>query len=286
MSRRRVGEPVLLNVYDLHPANEHLRFLGLGAYHSGVEVFGSEYTFANGGVFSTTPKDANGAPLCETIVLGETFEGSRDVERMVDELRRDFPAGTYHLLKKNCNSFSEALARKLLNRSIPGWVNRSATLGQYCSCFMPEDGAGQAPVQDGSAGSEPSGGSGFHVIRGRGAAAKKPPPRREVMSFAGGGSSSFSDPDAGSSGPRARAAPAGTGRRLGSLAASSASSDDAATSRDAPGGSWWGGGGSGAPGAPAPAAAAGASSGGPASVPASERRELMLRAALRRQGQS
>lgn len=48
MSRVRHAEPVLLNVYDLHPANDWVYPLGLGAYHSGIEVFGEEWTFASG----------------------------------------------------------------------------------------------------------------------------------------------------------------------------------------------------------------------------------------------
>jgi len=271
LSRRRVGEPVVLNVYDLSPANEHLRFVGLGAFHSGVEVHGTEYTFSNSGVFSTAPKDANGAPLCESVVLGEVFMGSSEVARVVDELRHEWRAGTYNLLKKNCNSFADALVNRLLNRSIPGWVNRSATLGQYCSCFMPDEAASAAPVDSAAGGGGPSSGGGFHVIRGRGGPSK--PKGREVMSFAGGGSSSFTTPDAGEDGARARTKPAAAapGRRLGSLAGAGSS----AAAAPAPASSWWGGAAGGAA-EPRPAAPA-------VTAPASERRSLMLKATLKRQ---
>jgi hypothetical protein len=36
---------VYLNVYDLHENNEFLNPIGLGFYHSGVQVGRSEYTF-------------------------------------------------------------------------------------------------------------------------------------------------------------------------------------------------------------------------------------------------
>ena len=46
--RRTSSTPVLLNVYDLSSANEFTYSFGLGVHHSGVEVNGTEYTFASG----------------------------------------------------------------------------------------------------------------------------------------------------------------------------------------------------------------------------------------------
>ena len=56
------GTSVILHVYDLHDANNYLHSVGLGAYHSGVEVFGVEYAFGGSdvpgvtGIFESTPK--------------------------------------------------------------------------------------------------------------------------------------------------------------------------------------------------------------------------------------
>ena len=52
------GTVVVLNVYDLSPANESCLYsLGLGVHHSGVEILGQEYSFASGaGIFDSTPK--------------------------------------------------------------------------------------------------------------------------------------------------------------------------------------------------------------------------------------
>jgi hypothetical protein len=41
-------QKVWLNVYDLNPNNDALIYIGLGAFHSGVEVHGTEYTFGSG----------------------------------------------------------------------------------------------------------------------------------------------------------------------------------------------------------------------------------------------
>ena len=37
--------PVRINIYDLGEFNGYLSWLGLGIFHSGVEVHGKEYAF-------------------------------------------------------------------------------------------------------------------------------------------------------------------------------------------------------------------------------------------------
>ena len=39
------GGKIMLNVYDLHENNEFMYPVGLGMYHSGVQVGREEYTF-------------------------------------------------------------------------------------------------------------------------------------------------------------------------------------------------------------------------------------------------
>jgi hypothetical protein len=47
----------------------------MGLHHSGVEILGREYSFASGGgIFDSSPKDAPGATIRESIELG-AFEG-------------------------------------------------------------------------------------------------------------------------------------------------------------------------------------------------------------------
>jgi len=52
---------VVLNIYDLSPANDYLYPIGFGLHHSGVEILGVEYSFASGGgIFESRPKVAPG----------------------------------------------------------------------------------------------------------------------------------------------------------------------------------------------------------------------------------
>ena len=60
--RTRVSSVVVvLNIYDLSPANDYLYPIGFGLHHSGVEILGVEYSFASGGgIFESRPKVAPG----------------------------------------------------------------------------------------------------------------------------------------------------------------------------------------------------------------------------------
>lgn len=138
-----------LNVYDLSPANDTLCAVGLGLHHSGVEIMGSEYSFASGaGVFQASPKEAPGARFRESILLG-SFEGSQaDLNRALDEVKEDFGPDDYNLIRKNCNHFANALVWRLLGRSIPAHINRLADIGVCCSCLLPKQLLEQAPVGD------------------------------------------------------------------------------------------------------------------------------------------
>lgn len=132
-------------MYDLYGGNDALAPLGLGFYHTGIEVHGSEYSYGGGGgVFRHSPRNpptgsTPGAftPFRLQLLLGEVHATSSEVERVVDGLRGTWQGDQYHLLTRNCNSFSDELAIKLLNKRIPGWVNRLAVLGSYFSCCLP-----------------------------------------------------------------------------------------------------------------------------------------------------
>lgn len=142
-----MGTEVLLNIYDLSPANDYLYNVGLGVHHSGVEILGLEYSFASGaGIFTSAPKEVPGARYRETIRMG-TFEGGApEVRMVVAELRSFFAPESYNLILKNCNHFAESFCKELLGKSIPGYVNRLADLGGCVKCLIPRQMLEAAPV--------------------------------------------------------------------------------------------------------------------------------------------
>ena len=152
--RRRVGTDVSVNVYDLAPMNDFLYHAGLGLYHTGVVINGAEYTFASeGGVFKHTPRAVPNAKFREQINMGTFPGGHAEVQAVVDSLGDEkFGPDDYNILRNNCNHFAAALCWKLLQKKIPGYVNRVADIGVCCSCLIPKQLLEQAPVTNDEAG--------------------------------------------------------------------------------------------------------------------------------------
>ncbi|CAH9078799.1 unnamed protein product [Cuscuta epithymum] len=55
-----------------------------------------------------------------------------------ESVASEYHGDTYHLIYKNCNNFTDDIAKRLLGKGIPGWVNRLASLGSFCNCLLPE----------------------------------------------------------------------------------------------------------------------------------------------------
>jgi len=130
-------EPVRVNVYDMYWLNEYASPLGVGVFHAGIEVYGVEYAygghpFAFSGIFELTPQSAeelgDNFRFRESIVLGETDFSGQEIRKMVQQMGLEYRGDQYHLINKNCNHFSAALAKTLTGKEIPAWINRLANL--------------------------------------------------------------------------------------------------------------------------------------------------------------
>lgn len=145
---------VFLNVYDITAPddpdlipriNSALLPLGIGLFHSGVEVYGVEYAFGGhyddlSGIFTCQPKHADGVTFRCSVPLGDTLLSEKTVHALVEVLGQSrFMGNAYSLIGNNCNSFSEVFV-SLLNtpKSFPTWVNRMASIASSVSCILPE----------------------------------------------------------------------------------------------------------------------------------------------------
>ncbi|CAN0855076.1 DeSI-like protein At4g17486 [Linum grandiflorum] len=143
--KKKVGSvPVYLNVYDLTPMNGYAYWVGLGIYHSGVQVHGVEYGFGahdhtTTGVFEVEPKQCPGFTFRKSILIGRTDLGPKEVRSMMEKLAKEYSGNTYHLITKNCNHFCNDACVKLTGKTIPSWVNRLARLGFLCNCVLPAE---------------------------------------------------------------------------------------------------------------------------------------------------
>ncbi|XP_028799167.1 deSI-like protein At4g17486 [Neltuma alba] len=138
------GYPVYLNVYDLTPINGYAYWLGLGVYHSGVQIHGVEYGFGaheydTTGIFLVEPRHCPGFTFRKSIFIGTTDLGPKHVSTFMDKLANRYSGNTYHLITKNCNHFCNDVCLRLTANSIPRWVNRLARLGFLCNCVLPPD---------------------------------------------------------------------------------------------------------------------------------------------------
>lgn len=135
-------EGVFVNIYDMYSMNNYTSALGVGIYHCGIEVYGVEYGYGGhpfpfSGIFEMVPKDSEelgeAFRFKETIELGKTDFNKSEIEQIVVLLGRDFRGIDYHLMNKNCNSFSSRFSKLICGEDIPGWVNRLA----YLTTFVP-----------------------------------------------------------------------------------------------------------------------------------------------------
>ncbi|GAN10676.1 upf0326 protein hag1 [Mucor ambiguus] len=139
---------VYVNVYDMIQPNYITQFgyyaLGVGVFHSGVEIGGKEYCFGGHeipnvtGVFVIEPRI--GIPeltLKQTFDMGTTNLTEKEIEDLLLQLSDEFTGPSYNLLSRNCNHFTEEFVFKLTEKTMPAWINRAAKLGNMFPCVVP-----------------------------------------------------------------------------------------------------------------------------------------------------
>lgn len=129
---------VWLHVYDLGEfvgqLNEmFLRDASMGAYHVGVEVLGEEWSYQGfhdafhdpslTGLMRGVPKQNWEFVYKESVLLGKTPLTEEAVEELIQRLKEEWPANEYHIVSKNCVTFSEEFAARLqVKETVPEWV--------------------------------------------------------------------------------------------------------------------------------------------------------------------
>ncbi|SCU66292.1 PPPDE putative peptidase domain containing protein, putative [Trypanosoma equiperdum] len=144
-----MGVPVFLNIYNLQNKVDKTTYnlnarIGLGIYHTGMEIFSTEWAFSGStrpipgvcGITCGRPREMLPKYLFEkSKLLGYLPRGTsiRQILAIVGKLRPEWEASKYHMLRRNCNHFTKAFRDSLEAefpeaglKKIPAYINRAA----------------------------------------------------------------------------------------------------------------------------------------------------------------
>mmetsp|Transcript_56470 Transcript_56470/g.148494 ORF Transcript_56470/g.148494 Transcript_56470/m.148494 type:complete len:272 (-) Transcript_56470:64-879(-) len=145
-AREHVPVPVTLHIYNVGTSsqtalvNKLLKKFGTGAFHCGVEVYGTEWSYSDvtlapgemakgTGIFCCRPRGCDGHSYCESQPMGSTNMTEGEVLRLLSLLKKEWPVYAYSTLRKNCCHFSNEFCQRLGVGSIPEWVVSLANSG-------------------------------------------------------------------------------------------------------------------------------------------------------------
>lgn len=135
------GIPIYLNVYSISPINYFFQILGLGIFHSGVEVLEREYSFGStdrdySGVIAIRPGSL-GFALKEKIYLGNTLLTPDEIRYLAYLISYIWRGLSYDPFSKNCNFFTKFFSECLLKSSVdfPNYINRFTKFKTLFHCF-------------------------------------------------------------------------------------------------------------------------------------------------------
>eukprot|EP01130_Rhizamoeba_saxonica_P015079 TRINITY_DN6698_c0_g1_i1.p1 TRINITY_DN6698_c0_g1~~TRINITY_DN6698_c0_g1_i1.p1 ORF type:complete len:531 (+),score=116.28 TRINITY_DN6698_c0_g1_i1:42-1634(+) len=129
---------VYLNVYDLpnlKNLNSYTLRIGFGAFHTGIEIHGSEVSFGYpDGIFYCTPKNPPGDMRFRVqLDMGEVQYSIEYIADLIDTMSEKWNGLEYHVLENNCNHFCNDLSIRLVHHPIPGSIMKLAKFAKHFS---------------------------------------------------------------------------------------------------------------------------------------------------------
>ena len=81
----------------------------LGFYHTGIEIFGREFTYCcDKGIVRHKPRRCEWGHFLGTICLGDVCLTLQQLEQLLEEMSREgFSSADYDVMENSCNVFSE-----------------------------------------------------------------------------------------------------------------------------------------------------------------------------------
>lgn len=115
-------EAVYLNIYNITKINKFVGLLGIGFFHSGVEVYGKEYWYGGSqsrcsGIVQCKPlaliRPNSSITLKEKIFVGTTKINQQELAGLKKVLDAQWIGIDYEPFTHNCNKFSQELIYRL-----------------------------------------------------------------------------------------------------------------------------------------------------------------------------
>jgi hypothetical protein len=126
---------VHVHLYDLSESFAQINAVSIdiigfgGGLHTGVEVYGREWSFGTGGVSCSVPKKNKNYVYRQTVPMGATDFTSREVDLAIAALQSEWRGADYDLFTRNCGTFCNTLCVRLDVGNLPTWITRLAEAG-------------------------------------------------------------------------------------------------------------------------------------------------------------
>lgn len=126
--------PLKLNVYNLLNTNV-LNGLGVGFFHSAIEICGIEVAFGGHdfdetGVYVIKPRSLHGAQFYRSENIEDCYLSVEDIAETFLEAAIKWKGNVYDMIHFNCNDFTSEMCRKLVGKDIPSYVNRASRIAR------------------------------------------------------------------------------------------------------------------------------------------------------------
>jgi len=105
-------------------------------YHSGLQIYSSEYSYGGDGIIRARPLSAYGCVFHESVPLGRIDKDPLEVLAEVRAMAAEWTASRYEPFHHNCNCFSQALARRLLGSGVPSYINAFSSCAPFYGCVL------------------------------------------------------------------------------------------------------------------------------------------------------
>lgn len=130
---------IYINVYNMHPINSYIQYVGVGAYHSAISVGDIEISFSKKKGIYYTKKNNTQEFLKDSIFIDTSYLHDFEIYNKINSFDYLFNASSYDIITNNCNHFTKTIVDKIFFKEAPSYINRLADFLFCFTCLLPYD---------------------------------------------------------------------------------------------------------------------------------------------------